>query len=206
MEQFIELLAVITGSIYGVLLARQHKMDFVGVFSLALIVSFGGGTLRDLFLDRHPLFWIRESHYTIVVFLVSIAVFFVPQFPKKTEDYLSVPDALALGLFSVAGTSAALDLQTPLFIAAMLGVITGTFGGVMGDVICNRIPRLFRPSTPLYATCSFVGSWIYIGLTLVPALSGFAAPLAIIFIVVFRLYSFWKKWSLPFIADDDVGE
>ncbi len=159
MFDLIELMAVVTSACYGVLLARQHRMDLVGVFSLAFIVAFGGGTLRDLFLDRHPLFWIREHHYPVIVFILALLTSLIPRLPRSTERYLSVPDALGLGLFTVVGATVAVEVGTSYFIASLLGVVTGTFGGVMGDVVCNRAPRLFG-SAPLFATCSFAGCWL----------------------------------------------
>ena len=145
MYHIIELSAVIASAVYGVLLARRHDMDFVGVFCLAFVVAFGGGTLRDLFLDRHPLFWIREDHYPVIVFGIALVTSIIPKLTASTERFLSLPDALGLGLFSVAGTSAAIGEGTSWFVASLLGAVTGTFGGVIGDVICNRVPSLFRP-------------------------------------------------------------
>ena len=156
----IELLAVISGAIFGVLLARQKQMDFVGVFSVACITAFGGGTVRDVLLDRHPLFWIAHSHYPIIVFAVAGIASLIPAWLGK---FLDVPDAFGLALFSVLGTEYALQANVAPFVAVLFGVITGTFGGVMGDIVCNEVPSLFRPSTPLYATCAFVGCWVLIG-------------------------------------------
>ena len=206
MYQAIELSAVVASAIYGVLLARRHNMDFVGVFCLAFAVAFGGGTLRDLFLDRHPLFWIREQHYPVIVFCIALATSVMPRFPAQTERYLSLPDALGLGLFSVAGTNAALESGTSFFIASLLGAVTGTFGGVIGDVICNRVPSLFGPA-PLFATCSFVGSWIFILLSLSAATEDIAAIAAISVIVSFRLTSIRYHWYLPKLGvDSSHGE
>lgn len=206
MQSVIELLAVVASATYGVLLARRHQMDFVGVFCLAFIVAFGGGTLRDLFLDRHPLFWIKYDHYPIIVFALAILTSLVPRLPTGNELYLSIPDALGLGLFSVAGTNAALDAGTSAFVATLMGAVTGTFGGVIGDVICNRVPSLFR-TAPLFATCSFVGSWFYVGLTMLPRATNVAAPIAIAMIVVFRLLALKWNWVLPQLRTlgDDVS-
>ena len=74
-----------------------------------------------------------------------------------------MPDAFGLALFSVVGTEYALQADVAPFVAVLFGVITGTFGGVMGDIVCNEVPSLFRPATPLYATCAFIGCWILIG-------------------------------------------
>jgi uncharacterized membrane protein YeiH len=163
MLTLIEFLAVISGAIFGVLLARRKQMDFVGVFAVAFITSFGGGTVRDVLLDRHPLFWITHSHYAVVVFVVSGIASLLPQIPRRIEPMLNVPDALGLALFSVVGTEYALQSDVAPFVAVLFGVITGTFGGVMGDIVCNEVPNLFRPGTPLYATCAFVGGWVLIG-------------------------------------------
>ncbi len=162
MFQLIELLAVLAGGTYGVLLARRHQMDFVGVSSVAFIIAFAGGTLRDLFLDRHPLFWIKHDEYAVIVFLLALVASILPGIPSAVERWLAVPDALGMGLFSVVGAGFALEAGTSMFIASLLGVVTGTFGGVVGDVVCNQIPSLFRPSTPLYATCSFIGCWVFL--------------------------------------------
>lgn len=164
MLQLIEFLAVISASIYGGLVARRKEMDFVGVFSVSFVMAFGGGTLRDLLLDRHPLFWISNAHYPVLVFVIAAVLTPLRRMPSRMEHWLHVPDALGLGLFSIVGAGYALEAGTSLFIASLFGVITGTFGGVIGDVICNEVPSLFRPRTPLYATCSFAGCWMFLGI------------------------------------------
>ncbi|MCA8988144.1 MAG: trimeric intracellular cation channel family protein [Planctomycetaceae bacterium] len=196
MYTLIEFAAVISGALYGVLLARRHEMDFVGVFSLAFLVAFGGGTLRDLFLDRHPLFWIENSHYAVIVFVLALITSILPQLPDRVEHLLSIPDALGLGLFSLAGALAALDFGTTLFIAAILGVVTGTFGGVMADIVCNRVPSLFR-NAPLYATCSFTGCWLLFLLRALNVELVYALPSALVFIVGFRMLALKYNWRLP---------
>jgi len=196
MFELIELMAVVTSACYGVLLARQHRMDLVGVFSLAFIVAFGGGTLRDLFLDRNPLFWIREDHYPVIVFALAVVTSLLPRLPKSADKFLSVPDALGLGLFSVVGATAALDGGTSYFIASLLGVVTGTFGGVMGDVVCNQVPRLFGKA-PLFATCSFAGCWLLFLLNYLRLKEPYAMAIAIAVIVALRLAAIRWNWRLP---------
>lgn len=194
--QLIELMAVISSGAYGVLLGRRHGMDFVGVFTLALIVAFGGGTLRDLFLDRHPLFWIREEHYPLIVFALAIVTSLIPKLPEKTERMLNFPDAVGLGLFSIVGATASIDAGTSLFVASLLGVVTGTFGGVIGDVVCNRVPSLFG-TAPLFATCSFLGCWLLFLLEGVSVPESYSVPIAITFIVLMRLAAIRWRWHLP---------
>jgi uncharacterized membrane protein YeiH len=159
MQTVIEFLAVISGAMFGVLLARRKQMDFVGVLSVALLTAFGGGTLRDVLLDRHPLFWIRHHHYPVVVFWVAAVASLFPRIPRRLQKWLDIPDAFGMAMFSAVGTDIALQNGTSSFVAVLFGVMTGTFGGVMGDIVCNEVPSLFRPSTPLYGTCAFAGGW-----------------------------------------------
>ena len=118
--------------------------------------------MRDVLLDRHPLFWISNPHYPVIVFLVAIVASAIPRIPAWVERLLHVPDAFGLALFSVVGTDYALQAGVAPFVAVLFGVITGTFGGVIGDIVCNEVPSLFRPATPLYATCAFIGGWVQI--------------------------------------------
>ena len=197
LTELIEVAAVITGAVYGVLLAKRKEMDFVGVFSVAFMTSFGGGTLRDILLDRHPLFWIRNSHYAVVVFFVALITSLVPRIPKWIERSLNIPDALGLGLFSVAGTQAALQCNTSPFLAVLFGVITGTFGGVIGDIACNEIPSLFRPHTPLYATCAFVGGWTLLLCNWCSLPADLSAAISVSLIVSIRLAALRWNVCLP---------
>ena len=160
-------------------------MDATGLFAVAFAMAFGGGTVRDLCLDRHPLFWIENSHYAVIVFFIALAASLAPRILSKLERFLILPDAIGMGLFTVAGADIALQSGTSLFLAVLFGVITGTFGGVLADIICNEIPALFKPGTPLCATCCFVGAWVFV-LSLKTGLSqpypfvlGFAAVVAV---------------------------
>ncbi len=198
----IELMAVITSAIFGALLARRNQFDFVGVFSLALIVALGGGSLRDVLLNRYPLFWVENSQYPVIVFVIAV----VMSFPRKIHGHflflLHIPDALGLGLFSILGTAYALKSGVDWPIAPLFGVITGTFGGVIGDIACNRVPSLFRVA-PLYATCSFCGCFLYVALAyLIP---GRIIPtvIATVFIAVFRLAAIAWNLRLPQLSSAD---
>lgn len=193
MLDVIEFSAVVASAIYGILLAARKQFDVVGVFAVAFAVAFGGGTLRDLFLNRPKLFWIENDHYVIIVFALSIVGAMLPRHLPKVERWLPIPDALGLGFFSIVGASIAIDMDYPLFIAALFGVITGTFGGVIGDIICNEIPSLFKPA-PLHATCSFVGAWVFLLINLLNGPPIVAASIGIAVTVIFRLAAL--RWNL----------
>jgi uncharacterized membrane protein YeiH len=158
----IEIAAVFVSAVSGILEARKKKMDLVGVYSVALMTAFGGGTLRDLLLDRRPFYWIQNYDYPLWIFLLCLAALYLTRRVLLSERAIAIPDALGLGLFSITGAYYSLQNHESLFIASLFGVITGVFGGVLRDVVCNEIPLVFASSTSLYATCSFAGSWVYL--------------------------------------------
>jgi uncharacterized membrane protein YeiH len=196
----LECTAVVVSAIYGVLLASRKGMDVMGVFTVAFAVAFGGGTLRDLFLDRHPLFWIRNPHYPVIVFGIALLSGLIVRHIGRIRPLLPLPDALGMALFTLIGTAYASEAGTGTFVAVMLGVITGTFGGVLGDLLCNEIPSLFVPS-PLNATCAFAGAWVYLGLLRFSVPERYALVTGIVVIVAFRLAAIRWNWTLPAVRE-----
>ena len=196
----IEFIAVISSAIFGVRLASRLGMDVTGVFAVAFAMAFGGGTLRDLFLDRNPLFWIANPHYVITVFCIAMFAGIILRFIKRIRPLLLFPDALGMGLFTMSGTSMALDAGTSLFVAAILGTITGTFGGVVGQVLCNEVPDLFKPG-PLAAVCSFAGAWFYIVAIYFEIDKTLAMIIGTSIVLLFRLAAVKWNWHLPAVRE-----
>jgi len=200
--KLIEVLGVLAFSLTGVFEARRLKMDIVGVYSLAMITAFGGGTVRDLFLQRHPLFWIQNWPYGMAILILSIisaAVMRQIQNRKSKALVLVVTifDALGVGLFSVLGSVYSLQVYPNLyFIAVLMGVITGCFGGVIRDIVGNKVPTVFKKSQ-LYATCSLAGCAMYILFDWLRLPAGISIPLAIATTFVVRMLAVRFNISLP---------
>jgi uncharacterized membrane protein YeiH len=161
--KFIEILAILVGAFSGFIEARRKRMDLVGVFTVAFITAFGGGTLRDILLDKRPLFWVTHQEYAILIFILALVAAPAIRTLRQvvSERMIVIADAIGLGLFSIAGVASALDAHMPIFIASMMGVITGIFGGVLRDIVCNEVPMVFRDGKP-YAICAFIGSWMFL--------------------------------------------
>jgi len=163
----LEVLGVFAFSLTGIFEARRLKMDFVGVYTLAMITAFGGGTVRDLFLQRYPLFWIENWPYCMAILVLSLlSIIILKQIRKPRKKgiplLVNVFDAIGLGLFSVLGSVQSLQVYPQsYFIAILMGVITGTFGGIIRDIVGNKVPTVFQKSQ-LYATCSMAGCVVYI--------------------------------------------
>lgn len=161
--KFIEIMAILVGAFSGFIEARRKRMDLVGVFTVAFITAFGGGTLRDILLDKRPLFWVTHQEYAILIFILALIAAPAIRTLRQivSERLIVIADAVGLGLFSIAGAASALDANMPIFIASMMGVITGIFGGVLRDIVCNEVPMVFRDGKP-YAICAFIGSWMFL--------------------------------------------
>jgi uncharacterized membrane protein YeiH len=159
----VEALATLAFALSGLLEAARKRLDAVGVCLVAGLAAFGGGTLRDVLLDRRPFFWVAHSEWLWVLLgLCAAAMFFLrAKHFAPTERAMQWPDALGLGLFSASGTQLALGQELPGIVAVLMGVITATFGGVLRDIVCNEIPTALRDHRP-YAICAFIGSWVLV--------------------------------------------
>ena len=195
----IEILGIIAFALTGFYKARKLGMDLIGVYSLGMVTALGGGSLRDVILNRYPLFWVQHYEYAILLLALAIVASLVSQDlfqKKKLIIFVLSLDALGLGSFSASGASLAHQAGCHPFISALLGVATGAFGGVMRDVVCNEIPYVFQ-RTELYVTCSFAGAWAYL-LIIGPSgneIIAVAACIGVTFIL--RMLSLQYKIKLP---------
>ncbi|HBD39620.1 MAG TPA: hypothetical protein DC084_39245, partial [Cupriavidus sp.] len=185
-------------AVSGVVDARKQRLDVVGTFVVAFATAFGGGTLRDVLLDRRPFYWVDHEYYVLLIFVMSLGASFVLRVASRvaSDRTMLVADAIGLGLFSVTGTSLALVAQMTPTVAVMMGIISAVFGGVVRDVLCNEVPMILRDRSP-YATCSFVGCWIYVGLTWLRADQEVALLAGALVTMGMRLVSVQFGWKLP---------
>jgi len=154
--------AVAVNAITGVLEAERKAMDLVGAVMVAIATALGGGTLRDMLLNRE-VFWVANQTYLAAGFSIAVATFFWARRRKISPQLFLYPDAIGLALFTIIGTQGALQWHAPWLVASMLGVVTGVFGGVLRDVFCNQLPLIFLPGE-LYATAAWLGALLLIGL------------------------------------------
>ena len=168
----VEAVATIAFALSGLLEAARKRLDAVGVCVVAGLAAFGGGTLRDVLLDRRPFFWVAHADWLWGLLALCIgAMFFLrARHFAVTERAMQWPDALGLGLFTASGTQVALGAGMPAIVAVLMGMVTAVFGGVLRDIVCNEIPSAFRDHRP-YAVCAFAGGWVVVAATKMLALS-----------------------------------
>ena len=163
--QIVEAAAVVVSAIAGMIIASNKRMDLVGTFALACMNAFGGGTMRDLLLDNRPFYWMANWWFFLAILAIAVPfVYSVRVFRLATEVHRrSVKtDALGLALFTISGAGIALAHDAPLVVAVLMGVVAGTTGGVLRDIVVNELPDLFRPGG-LYATASLAGAVAFVG-------------------------------------------
>jgi uncharacterized membrane protein YeiH len=174
-------------------------MDLVGTFALACVNAFGGGTLRDLLLDNRPFYWMANWWFFLAILAIAIPfVYSVRMFRLATEVHRrSVKtDALGLALFTISGAGIALAHDAPLVVAVLMGVIAGTTGGVLRDIVVNEVPDLFRPGG-LYATASLAGALVFVGCLYEKLDYTAAAAAGAAIVVVLRLLSIRLGVAMP---------
>ena len=184
MEQlfyWVGLAAVAVSALTGVLDAGRRQMDLVGVVMVGCATALGGGTVRDLLLDR-PVFWVADQTYLLTALATTIVTFFAVRAMRLPPKLFLIPDAIGLALFTVAGTQIALEWHAPWLVASLLGVITGVVGGILRDVLCNAMPLIFVRGE-LYASAAWAGALLLVGLQsaeVSPVIAAWAA-MAVIF-------------------------
>lgn len=191
---WITLVAVIVSSGSGVLKAGFKQFDLFGVIIIAVATGLGGGSLRDVLLDRE-VFWIRDQIFFIASLVSAIAIFVTARLVVISPRFFLIPDAAGLATFGIAGTLVSLMVGAPWLVASFMGVMTGTMGGIFRDVLCNEPPVVFQ--SQLYATVSWGGSLFFIGLIYIEMDVTLAAVIAGTSIFVARLLAIRFELSLP---------
>ncbi|MBN4078554.1 trimeric intracellular cation channel family protein [Gammaproteobacteria bacterium AH-315-C21] len=191
---WITLVAVVVSSASGVLKAGFKQFDLFGVIIIAIATGLGGGSLRDLLLDRE-VFWIRDHIFFVASLIGAMLMFVTARLVVIAPRFFLIPDAAGLATFAIAGTLVSLMLDVSWLIASFMGVMTGVMGGISRDVLCNEAPLVFQ--SQLYATVSWAGSLLFIGLMYLGLNVLVAAIIAGVGIFVSRLIAIKYDISLP---------
>lgn len=191
---WITLLAVIVSSASGVLKAGFKQFDLFGVIIIGIVTGLGGGSLRDMLLDR-DVFWIRDESFFIASLGSSVFIFIAARLMVIPPRFFLIPDAAGLATFGVAGTLVSLMVGAPWFVASFMGVMTGAMGGIFRDVLANEPPVVFQ--SPLYATVCWAGSLAFIGLVYLGLDITYSAALSGLGMFIARLLAIKYDISLP---------
>ncbi len=180
----------------GALVASRAQLDVVGFIFIASLTAVGGGTVRDVILNRDVVFWVENPAHIGVAVAAAILVFLTAHRLESRYRSIIWLDACALSVAVPAGVAVALRMGMPWPVVVIMGVATGCFGGLMRDVVCNEVPLVLKQGE-LYVTCAFAGAGAAVIATIyaVPR----PVPLLICAGVVFTLRagSIAFRWALP---------
>jgi uncharacterized membrane protein YeiH len=193
-----EVIGTLAFALSGLIEAARKRLDLVGMAMVSGLAAFGGGTLRDILLDRRPFFWVENEIWVWILILICIGalLFIRARHLEPTERAMQWPDAIGLGAFTAGGTQLALTAGVPAVISVIMGVLTAIFGGVLRDIVVNEIPKAFSDHIP-YAVIAFTGGWVVVGLNLLNIDAFVAVAVGAIFTIVLRVLALLFGWRLP---------
>ncbi len=189
------LIGILAEAMTGALAAGKKQMDLFGVVIIGCVTAIGGGTLRDMLLGNYPIIWIENAHYLIAVAAASLlTVMFAPLMRYLSRLFLAI-DAVGLAVFSIVGAQKTLMLGYSAEIAIVMGVVTGVFGGVIRDILCNQVPLIFKKE--LYALVALLTAALYVVMKLNGITEWLSLTVAVLFGFSFRMLAIRYHWSMP---------
>ncbi len=196
----LDVIGVLAFALAGLVEGVRKGADLFGIGFLAFVTAFGGGTVRDLLLDRRPFFWVENEFWLWLLIGIAILAPFIirSRFVELTSKTVKWPDAVGLGAFSANGTLIALESGESVLVAALMGVVTAAIGGIIRDLLLNRIPQAIIDHE-FYLVIALAGGLLisvlgFLGLTL-----AWAAVIAAVLVTITRMSAMTFGWRLPSI-------
>ncbi|MCF4101854.1 trimeric intracellular cation channel family protein [Gillisia sp. M10.2A] len=196
----LDLLGTMAFAISGALAAMSRKLDLFGIFIIAFVTSIGGGTLRDVLIGNTPVNWMENTNYVYLIGVVTILTIIFRNKINYLKTSLFLFDTIGLGIFTITGVETGIQNDLDPIISIALGAMTGTFGGVIRDILCNEIPVLFRKE--IYATASLTGALIFVLLDELQVNTDITYLVTALTVISIRLLVVKYKISLPFFTLD----
>lgn len=200
-------IGTIAFAVSGVMAAARSGMDWLGALVLAVVVAVGGGTMRDVLIGHLPVMWVDTKWPVVVALGTAVAGIVLLRLgptldPTEWRLYLAA-DALGLGAFVVLGTRIALDDGASVFIAVIMGVVTGVGGGVVRDVVTGRKPMVLVGQ--IYAVAGIGGALVYVALDAVRVNESLAVWPPVALVLVVRALVVRYDWHLPRVSPSTRG-
>lgn len=187
-------------AISGIRLASAKQFDWFGAYVIGLVTAVGGGTLRDLLLNATP-FWMEQASYLTVSGVALLFVIIFKKFVIRLNNTFFIFDAIGLGLFAVVGIVKTLEFGFPMWVAIVMGTITGSFGGMLRDTLINEVPLIFRKD--IYALACVFGGFIYYLCTFIGMSSSIIQFITAVSVFVIRVIAVKYHVSVPVLKGEE---
>lgn len=194
----LDMVGVFACTVAATVLAKRLALDIFGALLVSFVGSIGGGTLRDVLLNRHPVFWLEDLNYFYLIVATSLMVQVFYYGFEKLDKVIRWFDALGLAAFTVIGIEAALSKGMQMPIVVMMGVMTAVAGGIMRDVLCRQLPLLLHKE--IYITASLIGSVFYLVLLHFEVSLWLRDVATLLLIFAIRMFAVYRQWNLPNIT------
>lgn len=194
----IDILGTFAFAVSGAFSAMEKKLDPFGTLIISFVTAIGGGTIRDILVGNFPVNWLHNDSSILIIFSAALATMLFGSYLKQLNTALFLFDALGLGLFTIIGLEIGLKLGFSAGICVALGTISACFGGVLRDVLLNKVPLIFRKE--IYALACIIGGTIYYFLQRTNINADLSRTICILLIFAIRVIAFRFKLSLPRIA------
>ena len=193
---FFDMIGIVACSISGTILAKHKNFDVFGCLLVSIVTAIGGGTVRDVILNRHPLFWMEDMSYLIVITMSSLVmqIFFHPN-SRRVDRFLKLSDTIGLSAFTLIGIKVADSMGKNVPVALLLGVITIVVGGIIRDMICNEIPLVLQQE--IYISAALTGGVLYFVLQYLGVTAWVTDISAMSTIFILRMLAIRYDWQFP---------
>lgn len=200
----LDILGTFAFAVSGALVASDKKFDLFGVIIIAFVTAVGGGMLRDVLMNAHPINWIGDLNYLWTILFAVIATFLFKSKILPLSKTMFLFDTVGLSVFTLLGLQKGLSYDLHPVIALIMGMISAVFGGVLRDVLTNKVPLIFEKE--IYASACLAGGITYLGLAFFEAPKDLNFIISASVIITIRLVSVKFKLELPKIKDDLFGK
>ena len=196
----VDILGTFTFAISGALVASEKKFDLFGVIIIAFVTAVGGGMLRDVLIDAHPINWIGDLNYLYTILVAVILTFLFKSKIAPLSKTMFLFDTIGLGVFTLLGLEKGLLFNLHPIVALIMGMISAVFGGVLRDVLTNKVPLIFEKE--IYASACLAGGIMYLTLNYFAVSNNITFMLSALVIVIIRIIAIKYHLQLPKIKDD----
>lgn len=187
-------------AISGIRLASGENIDLFGAYVVGLLTAVGGGTIRDLLLGLTP-FWLVTSSYVLITLVALLIVIVFRKNLVRMSNQIFLYDAIGLGFFTIVGMEKAMMLGYPFWVALIMGVITGSFGGLLRDISLNQVPLILRKD--IYAMASVAGGLVYGILAFIGVQHVLVQVIGVSVVIATRILSVKYHLSLPVLKGNE---
>lgn len=194
--RLVDIIAVTTSGLLGGTIARAYRFDLIGFLLVATVTGMGGGLIRDVLLNTGIPVALTDGAYWVAAIITATLTYFVDFSAQWAQRILLFLDFLGMGCWVATGTLKALNNGLHWFPSIVLGIVTAVGGGMLRDIMINRIPSIFGGSE-LYATVALLGACATAACYLTWHTPNVAMLLSIVLCLIFGMLSHWRNWQLP---------